>query len=390
MVTTKIVFDHRGRVKKGAEGPLEVRVTIDRRPYYINTGIHVRRNEWKYDAVVDRPDEKELNERLVILIRRVEKEINACLDAGKPIDVAEVRRKVTSVNCVLDGGTEFLDWCDVTVDKLVLAEGTKKHYRTLCGRLRQFDKLRSWEDVNTEKILEFDVWLHELGADGAERSLSVAGIYTYHKCLKALLNRADSIGKIERNPYDRLKGKIKRGEKENVEYLTEDEMMAIRKLRLEDGSVLEKARDIFVFQMYTGMAYSDAMNFSIANYRYVDGEWICNQERIKTGVAYVSQLLPPVVEVLAKYGMQLPRLDAADYNHALKLIGSAAGIRTHMHSHLARHTFATYMLRNGVKIENLQKMLGHNSIVTTQRYAKVLASAVHDDFSMISEKLKKC
>ena len=141
--------------------------------------------------------------------------------------------------------------------------------------------------------------------------------------------------------------------------------------------------------MYTGLAYSDAMNFSIDNYKNIGGKWISNQERIKTGVPFVNQLLPPVVEVLKRYDMGVPHLDQADYNRALKLIGQAAGIKIKMHSHLARHTFATFMLRNGVKIENLQKMLGHNSIVTTQRYAKVLAQAVHEDFDMIAEKIKK-
>jgi site-specific recombinase XerD len=33
-------------------------------------------------------------------------------------------------------------------------------------------------------------------------------------------------------------------------------------------------------------------------------------------------------------------------------------------------------------------MLGHTNITQTQRYAKVLAQSVHDDFDMIAEKLK--
>ena len=66
-----------------------------------------------------------------------------------------------------------------------------------------------------------------------------------------------------------------------------------------------------------------------------------------------------------------------------------AGITTPLHSHLARHTFATYMLRNGVKIENVSKMLGHTNITQTQRYAKVLAQSVQEDFDMIAEKMKK-
>ena len=47
MITTDIVWDHRKRTKAGSEGPLEVRVTVDRKPYYINTGIKVRKNEFK-------------------------------------------------------------------------------------------------------------------------------------------------------------------------------------------------------------------------------------------------------------------------------------------------------------------------------------------------------
>jgi site-specific recombinase XerD len=64
-----------------------------------------------------------------------------------------------------------------------------------------------------------------------------------------------------------------------------------------------------------------------------------------------------------------------------------AGIKVRMHSHLARHTFATYMLRNGAKIENVSRMLGHTNITQTQRYAKVLAQSVHEDFDRVAKKI---
>jgi site-specific recombinase XerD len=91
--------------------------------------------------------------------------------------------------------------------------------------------------------------------------------------------------------------------------------------------------------------------------------------------------------VLEKYGMRVPRMDNADYNHCLKVLGPMAGIKIKMHSHLARHTFATYMLRNGAKIENVSRMLGHTNITQTQRYAKVLAESVHEDFDMVAKKM---
>jgi site-specific recombinase XerD len=65
-----------------------------------------------------------------------------------------------------------------------------------------------------------------------------------------------------------------------------------------------------------------------------------------------------------------------------------ANIQTKMHTHLARHTFATWMLRNGAKIENVSRMLGHTNIRQTQRYAKVLAESVHEDFDMVASKFE--
>ena len=124
------------------------------------------------------------------------------------------------------------------------------------------------------------------------------------------------------------------------------------------------------------------------DYKWDGQRWNHIGERIKTGVPFVSSILPPALHVLEKYNMQVPKMNNADYNHQLKALGLMAGIKTRLHSHLARHTFATWMLRNGAKIENVSRMLGHTNIRQTQRYAKVLAQSVHDDFDMIAKKLK--
>lgn len=382
MITTAIIYDHRYRAKRGELGPVEIRVTIDRRPYYINTGVRVYMNEWKHGTIVNRPDCHELNRRLDIILQRVEAYINECLEHDVPIDVADVRRRVLD-HVGAESGAPFIEWCDAEIEKMTIKKDTKKHYRTLMRRLGEYGKLNTWASISVEGIRNFDSWLHALGG------LTDAAIYNYHKCLKRLLTIADQNEKINRNPYERLKGQFKRGDKENVEYLTEEEMTAICALQYEKGSTLDRALTLFIFQMYTGMAYADMSAFDINNYKKTHGKWIYRTERIKSGVPFASQLLPPVVKVLKRYDMQLPLLDNADYNHTLKIIGEAAGITTTMHSHLARHTFATYMLRNGVKIENLAKMLGHTNIIQTQRYAKVLAQSVHDEFDKIEAIMKK-
>jgi site-specific recombinase XerD len=55
---------------------------------------------------------------------------------------------------------------------------------------------------------------------------------------------------------------------------------------------------------------------------------------------------------------------------------------------MARHTFATWMLRQGVPIEHVSKMLGHTNIAQTQRYAKIVAEDIHSDFRKVAKKLK--
>jgi site-specific recombinase XerD len=46
------------------------------------------------------------------------------------------------------------------------------------------------------------------------------------------------------------------------------------------------------------------------------------------------------------------------------------------------------MLSQGVKIENVGKMLGQKNIRVTQRYAKVLPQDVYADFDRVDKKIK--
>ena len=384
MITTKLIFDRKKQAKKDGTGTIEVRVIADRKAYYISTGVRVREKEWRAGMIINRPDAQSLNERIAIICQIIDTEVNRCIEANLAINTENLKNKVWSVKDTMSNEPSFIDWLDHQTETLNLSAGTIKHYVTLHTRLTEYGKIKRWGDLTTENISEFDAWLHKRKLSNGE-AITDAAVYKYHKCLKAILNRAVMFDKIDRNPYDRLK--FKRGESENIEYLTEDEMKAIEKLKVPKGTQIETARDLFVFQMYTGLSYSDTQAFDFSQYKKVKGKWINTGERIKTGVAYVSSLLPPAVAVLEKYGWQVPKIDNADYNHLLKVIGTMADIPTKMHTHLARHTFATYMLRQGVKVENLQRMLGHKNIRQTMRYAKVLAESVHEDFDMVAAKM---
>ena len=383
MITTAIVFDHRGRVKPNAEGPLEVRVTVNRKPYYINTGVRIRAKQWAFDKVINHPHADELNNRLGTIVSKVMQEINARLRDGREINIIDIRRQVWQPGCASD----FLEWVDEEIARLDIEQGTFKHYRTLSKRLHEFGQILTWADVNVANIMDFDVWLRSRVY--RSHPLSDAGRHNYHKNLRHLLYRAEVLEKIASNPYSKLRGKFKRGDHETTEYLTDDEVKKIMDFAPTSGSLMDQAKDLFIFQLWTGLSYQDTQVFDFSKYKKVGGKWRLTAKRIKTGEPYVSQLLPPAVQVLEKYDMNTPKIVNAVYNRELHAIGLACGIKTRLHSHLARHTFATYMLRHGVKLENVSRMLGHSNIRQTLRYAKVLAEDVHEDFTKIDDLLSK-
>lgn len=395
--TNAIVWDHRGRVPKGGKGQVEIRITYNRKSYHFGTGIKVHKSELVAGQIINCPGADELNKRVSLIYTKVLACVNEAIESGAEINTEDIRKQVWKMVEANSDESTLLEWIEDQIPKLNIKEGTKKHYRTLLTRLKEYNQLRRWQDVTIEGIVNFDAWLHTLTEKENEMGAKVLGrlgkglsdqtIYNYHKNLKALLRRAFLFDKIEINPYEKLKGHFNRGDVENVEYLTENEMQAIMHLDIDDGSMLARSRDLFVFQMWTGLAYSDSQAFDINQYKKVNGKWVNIGERIKTGVPYVSVLLPPVVEVLEKYGWKTPQIENHVYNRMLKAIGEMAKINTKLHSHLARHSFATYMLSQGTRIENVGKMLGQTNIRTTQRYAKVLAQDVRDDFDKISAQM---
>ena len=52
-----------------------------------------------------------------------------------------------------------------------------------------------------------------------------------------------------------------------------------------------------------------------------------------------------------------------------------------------RHTFAVLAILKGMPLETLQKVLGHNSILSTQVYAELINPKVSEDTDKLCEKI---
>ena len=396
MIKTAIIYNHRGRFGKDGTAPIEVRVTVGRRAYYINTGVQVRAKEWKFGRIVNRQDCEELNDRVAIMLKRVDGVINEHLKNGteNDIDFEDVRQQVKSPDKRrrVDDDNDMATWMYEQISMLDVKSGTAQHYRISVAAMVESGTMRRWSDLSIENVHRFDAYLHtikkhqtdaEVKAGRPVEFISQATVRNYHKDIKALLGRALKFGLITANPYDRMKGEIKRGDHETVEFLTDAERERIEGLTMTDGSMLATVRDMFIFQCYTGMAYADMMRFSLDKCQKVGRELTYSAPRVKTGVTFYIRVLPKALAIAKRYGGRLPDVADQTCNSNLKTIATATGITKRLTTHVGRHTFATWALRNKIPMEHLQKMLGHRRITQTQRYAKLLPMDVYDEFEKL-------
>jgi len=73
--------------------------------------------------------------------------------------------------------------------------------------------------------------------------------------------------------------------------------------------------------------------------------------------------------------------------HLFKRCVRKAGLSDKPHFHSFRHTFATWLVQEGVSIYELQKLLGHRSISVTQIHSHLAASELHSAVNKISVSL---
>ena len=371
---TRIVFDRHKKATKKVAASVYIEVSYDRVRNFYNTGIKVCSHQFKDGKVINCGQMAEYQDRINDIRSTIENYINEKMKARENFSLDNLKKYME--NRVFGAKDSFLKFMYARIFERPIAESTRRAHISIYNTLKHWGHIRQFCDITEANLKLWD----DLSHKNAQKAKSV---WNYHKILKIYVREAKRFGYIRENPYDNMK--FKRDNTPGHRFITTEELDKIKALRLTDKALID-ARLCFLFQCYTSLSYSDMRLFDMSQVKKVDGKMRLRSLRVKTNEMYNITLMKAAVELLEECGYVLPVQDLHYYNRNLQAIQFRAGINTRLTSHVGRHTFATSIaLKHKMPIEVLQKVMGHESIKTTQIYAKVLQESVDAEFDRLDD-----
>lgn len=379
----KLLFDRCNRASNSKEGTIELRITYNRIQRYVATGVRVYPKEWRKDRIVNRADAFEMQYTLDLFVAQAKRTINEQIEAGTfdmntIVGIINGKQKQQSEENVPDKRL-LIDYFRerANVRKYGRAEDSQERYDRFLRWFEAWGGMATFSDITEANIIRMDEAL-------GDKMKPCSKWGNYHRFLNGFIIDAINEGIIRRNPYKSLHIKKDKNSDEAInKYLTKEEFARLAKLE-PSTDYLIRARDLFIFQTYTCLAYVDLAAFDPAKIKNVRGKSMYVGKRGKTNQEYTFLLLQPALDILSKYGNSLPIISNQKYNQYIKILATMAGINKPVSSHWARHTGATMLLNSGVEMEIVSKVLGHSSTrMTRQIYAKLLDETVADAMSKV-------
>lgn len=270
-------------------------------------------------------------------------------------------------------------------------------YQTCMRHLKNFVKQKykvndlSFNRINRNFIDEFELFLQSECKNGHNSSMKLLQIFR-RVYMVAVNNRWTS--------HNAFFGKKLTYIDVDIQVLTDDELQALKILNIEKEHLL-KTRKMFLFCVYTGLAYIDlfCLKRKHIELNKLSSSYMIRKKREKTGVEALIPLFEPAKQILNEWipnweklnaeEFLTPRISNQKFNDNIRDLIALLGLDKRIRSHSGRHTFATTIaLENGVGIETVSKMLGHSKIAQTQKYAKVTALKIERETMDLSNKLK--
>lgn len=363
-----IVYNRRKTASSDRTAPVEVRISYNYKQRFINTGVRVYPKQWKNGKVVNNTDSLIMNAVIENTISSIR---NIILDMVKEncIDITAIPKRLKEKNTE---HLSFMAFCEqrASIRKYGKSTDSQKRYDRFIRLFKEYGRIVEFNDINDQNIIDYDRYLISTGMKPYSKWNN------YHRFLNSFILDAIDAGYINRNPYKWLNIHKDRSYSGIGKYLTFEEWRKIKSADMPIKS-LARVRDLFIFQTYTCLSYSDLKDFDSNLISDIKGMKVYVGKRNKTGKPFTIPMLPGALEVLHKYNNVLPIISNVKYNEYLKAVALCAGVDKPISSHWARHTGATMLLNSGIDMGIVSKICGHSSIkITEQVYAKLLDDTV--------------
>jgi integrase/recombinase XerD len=305
------------------------------------------------------------------------------------------RRKLLKPTTVVSGAVTGR-WIESFVDYLRsechLAANTVMAYHRDLRRFYSWLAGRRIAELSIQELAEYATWLHQrkLAAASIARHLASLRIFFRYLQLEGLLtdNLAELLGSQklwQRVPHVLAPGMVDR---------------LLESPQTFDGP-WRRDRALLELLYATGCRASELSHLRMQDVHLDEGYCLCHgkgdKERLvplgRRAIAAVRDYLaherpaliaraptPPKWLLVSRRGLRLRRERIWEL---LKRYAQRAGIPADTSPHTLRHSFATHLLSGGADLRQVQEMLGHASIATTQIYTHVdptRLKAVHKKF----------
>lgn len=218
-------------------------------------------------------------------------------------------------------------------------------------------------------------------------STSVWSAKKYQVTLAAAFGKAVKWQLLDRNPF----AEVRPPKTPDIDHaiISRDEFT-----RLLEATPTQTYRTLFTLALLTGMRLGEIVNLQ---WEHVDLErrmiHIRNTEQFKTknlknrtvpmNEQLVSLLTPPSSGPVFTCNDRplTPDVVTKTFKRAVR----QSGTNPRIHFHSLRHSFATWMIEKNVNIYTVSKLLGHQSVTTTQKfYTRFDVSLHHEDINRIA------
>ncbi len=154
----------------------------------------------------------------------------------------------------------------------------------------------------------------------------------------------------------------------------------------------------------TGIRVSELIALNVEDVSLRGGYLICQRGKADRTIPIYASAVHAIQEYVTRYRSLLvspetgqalflnlygKRMTRQGFWKIIKSYAEQAGIQKEITPHTLRHSFALHLLENGADLKDIQEMLGHSDISSTQVYVQLLNSRFKDVYNNCHPRAKK-